>query len=111
MFEITGRESKGSYTCNISALLYPDKAAPDRLANGHLSTDELIEQLENNQMTLKELGKYTLQNNFSVDTNKIVPDKSLLFKGRISNFFIIVLWYSIDWYCINNVLYNNYVLI
>ena len=94
-------------------MLYLDKAAPDRLANGHLSTDELIEQLENNQMTLKELGKYryTLQNHFSVDTNKIVPDKSLLLKCRISNFFIIVLWYSIDWYCINNVLYNNYVLI
>ncbi|XP_048728173.1 protein LMBR1L-like [Ostrea edulis] len=33
------------------------KQVPDRLANGHLSTEDLIEQLENNQKTLKELEK------------------------------------------------------
>lgn len=42
---------------NNFPLLFEDKAVPDRLANGHLSTDELIEQLEKNQSTLKELGK------------------------------------------------------
>lgn len=41
----------------VFPLLFVDKAVPDRLANGHLSTDELIEQLEKNQSTLKELGK------------------------------------------------------
>lgn len=42
---------------NDFPLLFEDKAVPGRLANGHLSTDELIEQLEKNQSTLKELGK------------------------------------------------------
>lgn len=51
---------------NDFPLLFEDKAVPDRLANGHLSTDELIEQLEKNQSTLKELGKQNYNDQFLV---------------------------------------------